>query len=110
MVFNIALNLDSDVDRRAGTYAKSYVDWNCNDVRIASIFKKDGKIPRAAKRTIWSFLMYDLSFYCMRPRQIIFHRIGLIGGVGVWIFRRYGLATVFNTFGALYIAESMFDL
>ena len=40
----------------------------------------------------------------------IFQWIGLIGGVGVGYSAGYSWQTVFNTFGALYIAEGMFGL
>ncbi len=40
----------------------------------------------------------------------IFKWIGLIGGVGVCYSAGYAWQTVFNTFGALYIAKHVLDL
>lgn len=54
--------------------------------------------------------MYDLSYFTCDLPDHIFQWIGLIGGIGVGYSAGYAWQTVFNTFGALYIAENLFGL
>ena len=73
-------------------------------------FSKDMKY-RVQRRGPFNILgcMIFLLLHAILPDQI-FQWIGLIGGVGVGYSAGYAWQTVFNTFGALYIAEGMFGL
>ena len=73
-------------------------------------FSKDMKY-RVQRRGPFNILgcMIFLLLHMILPDSI-FKWIGLIGGVGVGYSAGYAWQTVFNTFGALYIAESMFGL
>lgn len=73
-------------------------------------FSKDMKY-RVQRRGPFNILgcMIFLLLHATLPDHI-FKWIGLIGGVGVGYSAGYAWQTVFNTFGALYIAESMFGL
>lgn len=73
-------------------------------------FSKDMKY-RVQRRGPFNILgcMIFLLLHAILPDSI-FKWIGLIGGVGVGYSAGYAWQTVFNTFGALYIAESMFGL
>lgn len=73
-------------------------------------FSKDMKY-RVQRRGPFNILgcMIFLLLHAILPDSI-FRWIGLIGGVGVGYSAGYAWQTVFNTFGALYIAESMFGL
>lgn len=73
-------------------------------------FSKDMKY-RVERRGPYNILgcMIFLLLHAILPDQI-FQWIGLIGGVGVGFSAGYAWQTVFNTFGALYIAEGLFGL
>ena len=73
-------------------------------------FSKDMRY-RVQRRGPFNILgcMIFLLLHATLPDHI-FKWIGLIGGVGVGYSAGYAWQTVFNTFGALYIAESMFGL
>ena len=73
-------------------------------------FSKDMKY-RVQRRGPFNILgcMIFLILHAILPDHI-FQWIGLIGGIGVGYSAGYAWQTVFNTFGALYIAENLFGL
>lgn len=73
-------------------------------------FTKDMKY-RVQRRGPFNILgcVIFLLLHAILPANI-FQWIGLIGGVGVGYSAGYAWQTVFNTFGALYIAEGLFGL
>ena len=68
-------------------------------------------VARSGKR--WQFnivgCVFFIVLYLILPESM-YPYIGMIGGIGVGYSAGYAWQTVFNTFGALYIAESMFGL
>ena len=73
-------------------------------------FSKDMKyrVQRRGPFNVLGCLIF-LFLHTVLPESI-FRWIGLIGGVGVGYSAGYAWQTVFNTFGALYIAEGLFGL
>lgn len=73
-------------------------------------FSKDMKyrVQRRGPFNVLGCLIF-LFLHAVLP-QSVFRWIGLIGGVGVGYSAGYAWQTVFNTFGALYIAENLFGL
>ena len=73
-------------------------------------FTKDCE-QRAVPRGLYNIIgcAVFLVLYFLLPESM-YPYIGMIGGIGVGYSASYPWQTVFNTFGALYIAENLFGL
>ena len=73
-------------------------------------FREDTKTrvkQRILGNLMGNFLFLLIYLYCP---SFIYDNIGIIGGIGVGLSASYGWQAVFNTFGALSIATSLFGL
>ena len=84
---------------------QSHVGRNCLHVRVPAIFR--GYAAKGLYNVLGCAVFAVL--YVLLP-QSLHPYLGILGGIGVGYSAGYAWQTVFNTFGALYIASGAFGL